>query len=287
MLHPSVSRTHAILIVDADSNVQLIDPGSKAGTTIDDNPLTLNVPYLLKNNQNVRFGESSRTYTVSLDYSKVSRTFELEKNKLESDLKILESLEGEDLDLETLQKSLGIKKKDTIWVGGLIPSVTEEDMRELFEDCGKIVSIRVPEDRQTRQAKGFAFITFKDDKGARNALARDGIPYYKKFLKVSIAENKSDLPPRERKRDEEVKYARRSRSRDKRRSNSRDNKYRSRRRDDRRDRRHHRNSPETYEEHKRKKYRGRRSRNSSSSSSSDSRSSKNSKGSSKSSDVAQ
>lgn len=134
MLHPSISRTHAILIVDSDSNVMLIDPGSKAGTKIDGDIMKLNIPYILKNGQVIKFGESTREYKVQLDYSKVSRSFELEKNRLENDLKILEKLEGEDLDLETLQKSLGINKNDTVWVGNLIPSVTEEDIRELFED---------------------------------------------------------------------------------------------------------------------------------------------------------
>lgn len=134
MLHPSISRTHAILIVDANSNVQLIDPGSKAGTQINDEMMSLNYPYALKNGQVVKFGESTRTYKVSLDFSKVTRTFELERSKLENDLKILEKLEGDDLDLETLQKSLGINRNDTIWVGNLLPSSTEEEIRELFED---------------------------------------------------------------------------------------------------------------------------------------------------------
>lgn len=51
MLHPSISRTHAILIVDSDSNVILIDPGSKAGTKIDGNIISQNIPYTLKKNQ--------------------------------------------------------------------------------------------------------------------------------------------------------------------------------------------------------------------------------------------
>lgn len=134
MLHPSISRTHAILMVDTDSNVCLIDPGSKAGTTVDGTALTQNVPVTLRNTSLIKFGESTREYKVSLDYSKVTRSFELEKNKLEKDIKMLENLEDEDLDLETLQKSLGLNKHDTVWVGNLIPSITEEDVREIFED---------------------------------------------------------------------------------------------------------------------------------------------------------
>jgi len=64
----------------------------------------------------------------------VTKSFELEKNKLEKDLKILESLEEENLDLESLQKSLGLNKNDTVWVGNILPSVKEDEIRDVFED---------------------------------------------------------------------------------------------------------------------------------------------------------
>ena len=69
--------------------------------------------------------------------------FESERQILENDLKVLENIDDENLDLDTLKNSLGLKK-DTIFVGGLIPSVSESDLKELFGDCGKIVSIRIP-----------------------------------------------------------------------------------------------------------------------------------------------
>jgi len=64
----------------------------------------------------------------------VTKSFELEKNKLEKDLKILESLEEENLDLESLQKSLGLNKNDTVWIGNILPSVKEDEIRDVFED---------------------------------------------------------------------------------------------------------------------------------------------------------
>jgi len=134
MLHPSISRTHAILLIDSDSNVQLIDPGSKAGTKIDGELMAHYMPYALKNGQTIIFHESTRSYKVSLDFTRVSKLFELEKSKLENDLKILEKLEDENIDLETLQKSLGLNRNDTIWVGNLIPSITEKDLRDMLED---------------------------------------------------------------------------------------------------------------------------------------------------------
>lgn len=260
-----------MLIVDSDSNVQLIDPGSKVGTKIDGEVMKECIPYPLKNDQVIQFGESTRTYKVSLDFSKVSKSFELEKAKLEKDLKIMEKLEGEDIDIDTLHKSLGINKNDTIWVGNLMPSVTEEDLRDIFEDCGKIASIRMPEDRYTKQHKGFAFITFTNEKGAKDALLRDGIPLYKKFLKVLIADNKPELEFRERRGNEE--YKERRRSREKRRGSSSSSRHRRRHRHKDRER-GKRNSPETYEDYKRKKTKEEKvNRKSSSSSSSSEKSS--------------
>uniref|UniRef100_A0A7S3NX51 FHA domain-containing protein n=1 Tax=Euplotes crassus TaxID=5936 RepID=A0A7S3NX51_EUPCR len=243
MLHPSISRTHALLVIDCDSNVILIDPGSKAGTLVDEIPISNNMPYILKKDQKIKFGQSTREYQISIDYSKSLNFFEQEKSKLEKDLKILENLEGEDLDLDTLQKSLGLNKNDTVWVGNLLPSIKEDELREIFEECGKIKSIRIPEDYNTKQGKGFAFITFSDDKGAKSALSRDGIPLYKKFLKVSIAENKPELESRSRKGFREESKERRRRRR---RSDSRERRRRNPRR---------RDSFDTYDDYKRKKYR--------------------------------
>lgn len=92
--------------------------------------------------------------------------FESEKLSLEQDLKVLEKLDDENLDIDTLKNSLGLKKHDTIYIGGIVPASTEADVRELFEEYGKIESVRVPLNQQTKLNKGFAFVTFNDPKCA-------------------------------------------------------------------------------------------------------------------------
>ena len=62
-------------------------------------------------------------------------------------MKILERLDNPDLDVDTLKSTLGLIKEDTIYVSNLPYSCTEKDLSELFGDCGKIVSIRIPENR--------------------------------------------------------------------------------------------------------------------------------------------
>lgn len=94
------------------------------------------------------FGLSTRVYEISVDYSKMQRAVELETKNLEREMKMLEKLDDvENIDLETLKATLGLIKKDTIFVANLPYSVTEKDLQDLFNDCGKILSIRLPENR--------------------------------------------------------------------------------------------------------------------------------------------
>lgn len=77
----------------------------------------------------------------------MQKAVESEKKNLEREMKILEKLDNPDLDVDTLKSTLGLIKEDTIYVSNLPYSCTEKDLSELFGDCGKIVSIRIPENR--------------------------------------------------------------------------------------------------------------------------------------------
>ena len=74
----------------------------------------------------------------------------------------------------------------------------------MFGDCGKILSIRIPENKQTRQNRGFAFITMETEKGARKAINYDGHSFYNRRIKVSKAEKKVEIEDK-RMKDEEKK----------------------------------------------------------------------------------
>lgn len=104
----------------------------------------------------------------------MQKAFENEKRNLEREMKLLEKLDDPNLDMETLKSTLGLIKQDTIYVSNLPYSCTEKDLTDLFGDCGKIMSIRIPEDKQTKQNRGFAFIAFENEKGCKKALNYDG-----------------------------------------------------------------------------------------------------------------
>lgn len=133
-------------------------------------------------------------YQISVDYSKMQRAVEIEKKNLEREMRLLEKLDDVDnIDMETLKSTLGLVKEDTVYVSNLPYSLTEKELQELFNDCGKILSIRLPENKQTKQNRGFAFITMADEKAARRALNYDGHKFYDRRLRVSKAEKKAEI----------------------------------------------------------------------------------------------
>ena len=72
----------------------------------------------------------------------MQKAVELEKRALEREMRVLERLDKPDLDLETLKNTLGLVKEDTVYISNLPYSCSEKDLRELFGDCGQIISFR-------------------------------------------------------------------------------------------------------------------------------------------------
>lgn len=58
-----------------------------------------------------------------------------------------------------------------LYVGSLASSVTENELRGLFEQYGPIASIKVIKDFETKQSRGFGFVELEDDEQALAAIA--------------------------------------------------------------------------------------------------------------------
>eukprot|EP00930_Biecheleria_cincta_P024698 TRINITY_DN17654_c0_g1_i1.p1 TRINITY_DN17654_c0_g1~~TRINITY_DN17654_c0_g1_i1.p1 ORF type:complete len:492 (-),score=86.71 TRINITY_DN17654_c0_g1_i1:316-1740(-) len=80
----------------------------------------------------------------------------------------------------------------TVVLGGLPRSANETMVSKLFAKCGKIQKVSLPRDRETRQARGFAFLTFKTREGVDAALKLDGTESHGRRLDVRIAVDKSE-----------------------------------------------------------------------------------------------
>ena len=79
-----------------------------------------------------------------------------------------------------------------LYIGNLPYSITESELRELFERHGTVASVNVITDRETGRARGFAFVEFEDASGAAAAMqALDGTQVGGRTLRVNEANERS------------------------------------------------------------------------------------------------
>lgn len=75
-----------------------------------------------------------------------------------------------------------------VYVSGLPLGAEEEDLREMFQRCGNITSIRIVRDNHYKAAKGFGYVKFASIEGFNNALNLNRkITYKEKLLTVAKA----------------------------------------------------------------------------------------------------
>jgi RNA recognition motif-containing protein len=85
--------------------------------------------------------------------------------------------------------TLGVK----LYVGNLAFSTTEEELREIFEKHGKLVSVKVITDRDTGRSRGFGFVEYEDASNATKALnSLNGQDLGGRELRVNEAHDKRD-----------------------------------------------------------------------------------------------
>jgi cold-inducible RNA-binding protein len=79
-----------------------------------------------------------------------------------------------------------------LYVGNLLYTTTENDLRELFQSHGTLESVAVITDRDTGQSKGFGFVEFANDNEAKSAIsALSGQQYGGRALTVNEARPKT------------------------------------------------------------------------------------------------
>ena len=84
----------------------------------------------------------------------------------------------------------------TLYVGNLPFSATEAEVRSLFEQHGKVDSVKVVSDRETGRPRGFAFVDMPGG-DAENAIEHmNGFEMNGRALRVNEARERSARPPR-------------------------------------------------------------------------------------------
>jgi RNA recognition motif-containing protein len=93
---------------------------------------------------------------------------------------------------QTQQGDEAISNK--VFVGNLSFDVTREELIEAFSAAGRVVDAKVPTDRETGRPRGFAFVEFESEDGARKCIEQlNGRDLKGRPLRVNEAENR---PPR-------------------------------------------------------------------------------------------
>ncbi len=84
----------------------------------------------------------------------------------------------------------------TLYVGNLPFSATEAEVRSLFEQHGKVDSVKIINDRETGRPRGFGFVDMPSS-DAQNAVQHmNGFEMNGRPLRVNEARERAPRPPR-------------------------------------------------------------------------------------------
>lgn len=84
----------------------------------------------------------------------------------------------------------------TLFVGNLNDKTSREALFELFAECGEVLRISIPQDRESGRRRGFAFVELGSPAAARQATQTiDGVELDGSRLRVSLA--REDARPRQ------------------------------------------------------------------------------------------
>jgi cold-inducible RNA-binding protein len=75
-----------------------------------------------------------------------------------------------------------------LFIGGISWNVTDEQLREVFEEIGEVVYCKIIMDRETGRSRGFGFVEYATDAEANEAIDKfEGYELDGRALHVSAA----------------------------------------------------------------------------------------------------
>jgi len=84
-----------------------------------------------------------------------------------------------------------ILRRMNIYVGNLSYKVSDQELEEVFEEFGEVISAKVIKDRETGRSKGFGFVEMANDEDAQTAIEElDGAEISGRAVKVNKARPK-------------------------------------------------------------------------------------------------
>ncbi len=84
----------------------------------------------------------------------------------------------------------------TIYVGNLPFDATEDQVRQLFEQYGKVQSVKLVSDRETGRPRGFGFVEMEGADADSAIGALNGQQFGGRSLRINEARERSGAPRR-------------------------------------------------------------------------------------------
>jgi len=85
-----------------------------------------------------------------------------------------------------------------IYVGNLHYGVTEDELKELFEEYGEVMSVKIITDKYSGRSKGYGFVEMSDNKEAQKAIENLNEADLKgRNIRVNQAREREDNPRRD------------------------------------------------------------------------------------------
>lgn len=85
------------------------------------------------------------------------------------------------------------QEEKKLFVGGLPWRMSNEELKEMFEECGEVTDAFIPRDRETGRSKGFGFVEFATQEGAQAAVEKfDQSEFDGRALNVNFARPKTE-----------------------------------------------------------------------------------------------
>lgn len=86
-----------------------------------------------------------------------------------------------------------------LFVGNLSWDTNEDELRDFFQTCGVVVSVKIISDKATGKSKGFGFVEMENADGATAAIAKlNDQPVRGRNIRVSLAQERPERPRGER-----------------------------------------------------------------------------------------
>lgn len=82
-----------------------------------------------------------------------------------------------------------------LFVGNVSFKATEADLRGLFEQQGKVLSVRLITDRDTGKPRGFGFVEMEADDADKAVNTLNGFELQGRPLRVNEARERNDAQP--------------------------------------------------------------------------------------------